>query len=125
MSCSFLKNVVGPFLDKCQFIEANGSAGDLITCWSSKVFECSEVIVRTFSISVLLSHRTSGVRFYVTNVYGPHSGEGKAAFCSELAQLKDCCRGNWVVCGDFNLTRTREDRNGRRGDAARPVVSMI
>ncbi len=114
VSCSFLRSFAGPFLDKRQFIEA-GASGGLITCWSSKIFECSEVFVRNFSITVHLLHRGSGERFFVTNAYGPQSGEGKEAFGVELAQLKLCCGGNWVICGDFNLTRARFERNGGVG----------
>ncbi len=115
VSCSFLRSFAGPLLDKRQIIEANGASGGLITCWSSKCFECTEVLRRNSSITVHLLHRGSGQRVYVTNVYDPQSGEEKAAFCTELAQLKTYCSGNWVLCGDFNLTRTREERNGGRG----------
>ncbi len=71
VSGSFLRSFSGSFLDKCQFIEANGASGGLITCWSSRIFLCSEVIVRNFSLTLLLRHRASGARFYITNVYGP------------------------------------------------------
>ncbi len=127
VSCSFLKSFAGSFLDKRQIIEANGASGGLITCWSSKIFDCTEVLMRTFSITVHLLHRASGERFFVTNVYGPHSGEGKDSFCAELAQLKICCKGTWVLCGDFNLTRARDERNGGRGGggAARKFNDLI
>lgn len=71
VSGSFLRSFGGSFLDKCVFVESNGASGGLITCWSSRIFSCLEVIVRKFSITVLLYHITSGVKFFVTNVYGP------------------------------------------------------
>ncbi len=71
VSGSFRKSFVGPYFDKCQFLEANDASGCLITCWNSKFFECSDVLVRNFSITVHLTHRASGVIFFVTNVYGP------------------------------------------------------
>ncbi len=71
VSNSFLKSFAGPFLDKRQIIEAIGASGGLITCWNSKIFECSEVVMRNFSITVHLLHRGSGERFFVTNAYGP------------------------------------------------------
>ncbi len=71
VSCSFLRSVCGSYLDKCQYIGACGSSGGLFTCWSSKHYDCTEVIVRIFSVMVQLVHQASGVNFFVTNVYGP------------------------------------------------------
>ncbi|OAY70133.1 hypothetical protein ACMD2_24238 [Ananas comosus] len=107
VSLSSLRSFCGSFIDKRHFIEADGAAGGLVTCWSSRVFTCSEVLVRKFSLTLHLSHIKSGECFYVTNAYGPSTWEGKDDFCSELAQLKQSCTDNWVVCGDFNFTRTR------------------
>ncbi|OAY70654.1 hypothetical protein ACMD2_25377 [Ananas comosus] len=80
------------FIDKCVFLESNGASGGLITCWSSRVFSCKEVIVRNYSISVLLELVSCGTRFFVTNVYGPASWDGKEDFFSELLLLKDYCK---------------------------------
>ncbi len=113
VSGSFLRSFGGSHLDKCHFIEADGASGGLITCWSSRFFVCSEVIVCNFSLTLNLRHRPSGVQFFVSNVYGPPRWDGKEQFCAELALLKDYCRGNWVVCGDFNFTRTQEERSGK------------
>ncbi|OAY82374.1 Cytochrome b-c1 complex subunit 6 [Ananas comosus] len=85
------------FLDKRVFVEANGASGGLITCWSSRVFTCHEVIVRRFSITVLLTLLSDGTRFFLTNVYGPPTWEGKEDFFSELQDLKDCCKGKWIL----------------------------
>ncbi len=120
VSCTFLKSFAGPLFDKCQVLEANGASSGLITCWNSKFFECSAVLVRSFSITVHLTHRASGTHFFVTNVYDPNTRDGKNSFCSELALLKHYCNGIWVLCGDFNLTRTHEDRM-RGGEAGGKV----
>ncbi len=49
----------------------------------------------------------------MTNVYGPSTWEGKDDFCRELGELKSVCRGLWVICGDFNLTRYPTEKRGR------------
>ncbi len=114
VSRSFLRSFAGPLFDKCQFVKAAGASGGIITCWRSSLFSCTEVIVRRFSITVLFTCNSSRLTFYVTNVYGPPTWEGKEEFCSELANLKGVCRGLWVVCGgDFNLTRDPSERTGR------------
>lgn len=68
VSGSFLRSFGGSFLDKYVFSESIGASGGLITCWSSHIFTCHEVIMRRFSITVLLAQVNDGTRFYVTNV---------------------------------------------------------
>ncbi len=112
VSRSFLRTVAGPCFDKCQFVKSEGAAGGIITCWNSNVFCCSEVIVRRFSLTVRLKFLHSGVVFWVTNVYGPPSWDGKEEFCSELENLNGVCSGLWALCGDFNMTRGVRERRG-------------
>ncbi len=40
VSGSFLRSFGGSFLDKRQFIEADGASRGIITCWSSRIFDC-------------------------------------------------------------------------------------
>ncbi len=101
----FLRSFVGMYFDKYHFVKSGRASGGIITCWSSLVFSCTEVLVRNFSLTVRLKFLSSGVIFYVTNVYGPPTWEHKEDFCNELARLKGACGGLWVICGDFNLTR--------------------
>ncbi len=113
ISNSFLRSFAGLHADKCNYLKATGASGGLVTCWSSRDFSCSEVLVRQFSLTVRLKHVKSGTLFYLTNVYGPPSWNGKREFCAELEDLKGECRGLWVMCGDFNLTRGMHERRGR------------
>lgn len=71
LSCSFFSTFCGSFYDKFEFIETFGASGGLLTCWSSRVFSCTEVILKRFSITLRLTHVQSGTCFYLTNVYGP------------------------------------------------------
>ncbi len=105
ISRSFLNSFAGSHFDKCQFIKADGASGGIVTCWNSGVFACTEVLVRIFSLTLHLVHRASGLSFFITNVYGPPTWDGKTDFCDELSALKETCSGRWVMCGDFNLTR--------------------
>lgn len=114
VSRSFLRSFVGTFCDKCHYIKSERASGGLITCWSSKQFSCSEVLLRKYSLTIRLTHNASNASFYVTNVYGPPTWDGKEEFCSELTALKTCCSGPWVMCGDFNLTKNQLERKGKR-----------
>ncbi len=113
VSRSFLRSFAGLHFDKCLFIKSSGASGGLITCWSSNVFSCSRALLRNRSLTVQLKHLPSGAVFFVTNVYGPPTLDGKLEFCQELAGLKRDCSGLWVMCGDFNLTKNLQKRRGR------------
>ncbi len=113
VSRSFLRSFVGTYFDKCHFVKSERASGGIITCWSSLVFSCTEVLMRNFSLTVRLKCLSSGVDFYVTNVYGPPSWDHKEDFCNKLSGLKGICGGLWVICGDFNLTRNLQERRGR------------
>ncbi len=112
-SRTFTSSFAGNFIDKRHFISAVGASGGIFTGWNSRFFTCIEVLVRNFSLTLRLKHHPSGSLFYITNVYGPPGREGKEDFCVELASLKRDCRGPWIVCGDFNLTRNQNERRGR------------
>lgn len=62
---------------------------------------------------ILWTHVASQAKFYVTNVYGPSTWEGKEKFFLEVAHLKECCTGKWIVSGDFNSTREQDERRGK------------
>nr|CAD1832569.1 unnamed protein product [Ananas comosus var. bracteatus] len=81
--------------------------------WQSPRNWKSEVLVRRYSITVHLTLINCGTRFFVTNVYGPASWDGKEDFYTELRLLKDCCKGKWILCGDFNSTRSQNERKGK------------
>ncbi len=113
LSNSFLRSFAGTLVDKCQFVKSAGASGGVVTCWSSRDFSCSEVLVRRFFLTVRLKHTLSGTVFYLTNVYGPPSWNDKREFCTELEELKGDCMGLWVMCGNFKLTRGMHERKGR------------
>ncbi len=95
----FLLPFASTFIDKCHFVEA---AGALQCGCCAQVFTHGPVKVYP-----------ERVHFYLTNVYGPPTWEGKE-FCDELSNLKGVCGGLWVICGDFNLTRNPSERRSRR-----------
>lgn len=70
------------------------------------------MVNRDFSLTLNLKHSDTGKRFYLTNVYGPPSWDGKGDFCSKLLLLGEINANNWVICQDFNLTRNQAERIG-------------
>ncbi len=113
LSRSFLRSFAGAAFDKCHFIPSNGASGGIATCWNSRNFGCSEVVVHDHSLTLRLNHLGSGLSVYITNVFGPPTWDCKDAFCRKLVALKGLCTAPWVICGDFNLTRNQNERRGR------------
>ncbi len=123
ISQSFLRSFVGSRFNKCHFISSVGASGGIAMCWNARDFTCLEVIVRNYSLTLRLKHYSSGLVFYITNVYRPPTWDGKEEFCSELAALKGVRSGRWVLYGDFNLTRNQLERRGREG--SRKLMSLF
>jgi endonuclease/exonuclease/phosphatase family metal-dependent hydrolase len=48
---------------------------------------------------------------HLTNVYAPTARTEKPLFLSELASLGAEITGPWIIIGDFNFTRSPEDKN--------------
>ncbi|OAY70197.1 hypothetical protein ACMD2_24755 [Ananas comosus] len=90
-----------------------GASGGIVTCWNSRDFSCTEVVVGKYSLTVRLEHFANKCSFFLTNVYGPPAWEGKTDLCNELSALKSVCNGRWILCGDFNLTKDQNERRGR------------
>nr|CAD1833443.1 unnamed protein product [Ananas comosus var. bracteatus] len=48
---------------------------------------------------------------YTTQLLG--TVRTKEDFFAEVAHLNECCKGLWAVCGDFNNTRSQDERRGK------------
>lgn len=90
----FFRSCCESNFDKYHFLPTIGAFGGLITCWDSNHFRYAEVIMRKHSLTLLLTYLTSGKTFFLTNVYGPLSWDGKGEFCSKLLSFKNSCSNN-------------------------------
>lgn len=63
-----------------------------------------------------LTAKHNGDSWFLTNVYGPCTQEGKSNFIQWLKQYNINNNVNWLVVGDFNLLRKPENRNKPGGD---------
>lgn len=54
----------------------------------------------------------------LTTVYAPCTAKGKREFLSWIQSIQMPAETDWLIIGDFNLTRRPEDRNREGGDVA-------
>lgn len=46
----------------------------------------------------------------IPSVYGPHSSNARQAFWDELQSHRNLWQGPWLLCGDFNVVRSSDER---------------
>ena len=71
-------------------------------------------ITRKQTLSLTFTSTTSAAVFTITNVYAPADHRDSLAFLLDLEEVASQISGNWVLAGDFNLTRDASD-NSRGG----------
>jgi exonuclease III len=71
-------------------------------------------ITRKQTLSLTFTSTTYAAVFTITNVYAPADHWDSLAFLLDLEEVASQNSGNWVLAGDFNLTRDASD-NSRGG----------
>lgn len=104
----------GPDFDRFEFLPALQTRGGIIVAWKGDLFQGTLVHVGQWSVTVNLDWRQGGRSWAVTSVYGPQRDDEKLLFSEELSVIKNCCLGEWMIAGDFNLITAAEDKNNTR-----------
>jgi hypothetical protein len=69
-----------------------------------------------FPITIKLTSLMTGQEWYLTNVYGLCTADGKAEFTNWLYNFDASALDLWIVMGDFSLIRCPENRNRPDGN---------
>lgn len=112
----FLRKFSPSSFDSFEFHPTIGASGGLITCWKSSSFSGQLVFQNDFAITVKLTSKQNGSAWFLTNVYGPCTQEGRRNFLEWLESYSAHVDENWLLVGDFNLLRKPEDRNRPGGN---------
>ncbi|KAH0707307.1 hypothetical protein KY290_010453 [Solanum tuberosum] len=97
---------------KLGFIEADGSKGELLLMWDSRVWTGTKVEEGTYSITYKFESTHNYFPWYFTGVYAPHRRNEKLECWEEMAAMKELCGRPWVTGGDFNTVRHMVERRG-------------
>lgn len=99
---------------QCSWVHlpSEGASGGFLTIWDESKVELVDHLEGSFSLSTLFRNVSDNVSWAMSNIYGPVDSHLKQDFWLELSSLggiwSDMC---WCVCGDYNATKSREDRN--------------
>ena len=93
-----------------QVLEANGSSGGLLTTWDPNEVEGTPLHFGNYSISTIFWSCHSDISFVITNVYGPHTDDGRKFFWTNLEAISSFIQDPWAIMGDFNAVRFSSDK---------------
>lgn len=89
-----------------------GSSGGILLGINESKFEILDSWINDFSISVHIKNNNNSFEWLLTVVYGPTISSHRSAFLNELQQTSLLGPLAWLACGDFNLIRSRNERQG-------------
>ena len=102
----------GLVLTKGIGVEANGSAGGLITLWDEEMFTVKECISneRCIIVSGVLIKSSKEVIF--CNMYESNHEDGRVELWNFILNAQASLPGIWVLGGDFNIVLDCSERIG-------------
>jgi hypothetical protein len=89
------------------YTSASGSRGGTLTAWNSSLC-LHQSYNLTFSTTVVLNNNL-GMRYMITNVYGPVDNARKSDFLTELRTIYCLNDLPWILLGNFNIIRELSD----------------
>jgi hypothetical protein len=78
----------------------------------SFIFIVESSIEHIFSLTVYIKNRKDIYQWCLTIVYDPVNSTLKTQFWEELRSLGNNIQQDWLVCGDFNVIRSRAEKSG-------------
>jgi hypothetical protein len=76
-----------------------------------------------YALSVRVCSRLSDVAWDLTGVYGPQPENEKMAFLTELRNIRNMMKPEWLILGDFNMIRRAREKN--KGSINRRVMRQF
>ena len=113
---AYIRNFYPKRFNQYSFMPSAGNSGGLITIWNGNLFKGREISKDYFQITVELTSKLDNTVYFITNVYGPNSVEGKTEFSNWLLNVNIQPMQLWLIVGDFNYIRGPENRNRGGGD---------
>lgn len=82
------KEICGNRLAQVETLPAQGTKGGIIVAWDPSKFTLINTNIKRYSVSVLLSHKEDGQKFWFSGIYGPSTARGRPEFKEELTEIK-------------------------------------
>lgn len=81
--------------------------------WNELILDIIEVVKGTHSLILNLS-LADGFNLRITGVYGPNSSSKRRWFWPEMYDLSNLCEPNWIMGGDFNISRWSWEKSNQK-----------
>jgi hypothetical protein len=92
--------------------------GGIVTAWDERCLTLTSFTTRHHTLITTFTSTAFDFTFTVTNVYAPADHKDSQTFLEDLSEVVEQISGNWLLVGDFNLTRGREDNSTGNACAA-------
>ncbi|CAN6341061.1 unnamed protein product [Urochloa humidicola] len=112
------RSFLPPLLTDFYCVDASDTRGGLITAWNARTLMVSSFLSRRRTLTTVFTSNASNSTFTVTNVYAPADHRDSLDFLKDLEEVAEHVSGNWVLAGDFNLTRGSEENSNGNINAA-------
>lgn len=119
IKCSELSNKLADFIwgrscKQWEVLPASGSAGGIAILWDSNRVHVEESIMGEFSVSLKCKLRGKDDCWVFTGIYGPTIQHEKEKFWEELDSIGAYWNLPWLLAGDLNAVRSRNERSSGR-----------
>ncbi|KAJ0754284.1 putative RNA-directed DNA polymerase [Helianthus annuus] len=91
-------------------VDSVGLSGGLVCIWDPSVFRLSSSVKNRNYLLIRGTLKGCGSALNFINVYAPQSVVAKKMVWDEIYQLISDSDGFWVITGDFNAVRSREEK---------------
>ncbi|KAD2805671.1 hypothetical protein E3N88_39048 [Mikania micrantha] len=99
-----------------EFVNALGNSGGIVSLWDTKVFSKETVTKDDNFLHVAGAVLGCPVRVNIINVYAPQNNVDKRHLWARINHLIHSTQGWWIVFGDFNSVRDRDERKNSTFD---------
>ena len=114
-SHSLLRNIGGGRLSRWEILPSQGASRGILFEWYNRIVTIVDSQVGFFFLSIKFKNILDNFEWWLSGVYGPCTSNLKSAFIDELRQLISLVGGNWMIGGDFNITRFAHEHSSRPG----------
>lgn len=96
-------------------LDACKTTGAMLIMWNDPSTKVLEVRVGTLSLTLLLS-LFDGYRFWLPGIYNSSRATDRSALWEELYDLSHLCTDQWIMGGDFKVTRCSIEKSKWQGN---------
>lgn len=113
---AYIKNFCPKRFNRFIKFPSVGSSGGIITIWNGSLLKGKLISHSYYQITIEFTSNLDNSTWYLTNVYGPNSVEGKKESTDWFMSLNTSQVKLWMILGDFNFIRGPENRSRAGGD---------